>query len=270
MAERYPEFSLASKLRFALALLRTSLKAAVALRFAFGLQVVFMALNNWLYFSFWWFLLGRVPEIRGFSLPDVATMNGVVASGFGIAVTFSGGVTRLARLIDDGDLDTLLTQPRATLPYALLSHSRASGIGDLVSGLVLLLVVGRGSLATLPWMLAAIALSALAFIASGILFFSAAFWFGRWESVAVKIWELLITFSLYPEPLFGLRLRLVLFTLLPAGLTAFLPVALLRAPSLSSLFVACAATLGYFAVAVWVFHRGLTRYSSGSRFGVWG
>jgi hypothetical protein len=38
-------------------------------------------------------------------------------------------------------------------------------------------------------------------LACGIIFFSLAFWLGR-NTVARQLWELLITFSLYPE-LFG-------------------------------------------------------------------
>jgi len=52
------------------------------------------------------------------------------------------------------------------------------------------------------------AASALILVACGVVFFS---------PVATQLWELLVTFSLYPEPLFGGALRLVLFTVLPAG-----------------------------------------------------
>jgi ABC-2 type transport system permease protein len=262
--------ALRPKLMFVLALFRTSLKAAMALRFAFALQVLFMALNNWTFFTFWWLLLRRVPDIHGFVLRDLALVNGVVAAGYGLAVTLAGGVTRLARLIDEGELDVLLTLPQPTLPYALLSQCRASGIGDLVSGLILLIVVGRVGWAEAPWVALAVPLSALSFVASGTLIFSAAFWLGSSEAMAFRAWELLVTFSLYPEPLFGPRLRVLLFTLLPAGFTAFLPVALLRHPSPWTLASAAGGTLAYVSLAIWMFRRGLRRYASGSRFGVWG
>ncbi len=269
MAERTTT-SRAAKLRFAAALLKTSFRAAAALRGAFAMQVAFMALNNWVFFTFWWLLLRRVPSIRGFLLHDIAALYGVVAAGYGLAVVLAGGVIRLARMIDEGELDTLLTQPQPKLLYALGSHSRASGAGDVFSGLVLLAVYGELPLARVPLALLAVALSAITFVAFGVLSFSAAFWLGRSESAAIKLWELLLTFSLYPEPLFGGGLRVVLFTLLPAAFASFLPTRLLRAPSATDLAFAVTGALAHALLASWVFRRGLRRYASGSRFGVWG
>ena len=103
-----------------------------------------------------------------------------------------------------------------------------------------------------------------------MLFFSAAFWLGRVESIARQLWELLITFSLYPEPLFGGVLRLALFTILPAGFVGYLPVAVVRAPSTPQVCVLVAGAAAYLALAVLVFDRGLRRYASGSRFSTFG
>jgi hypothetical protein len=75
-----------------------------------------------------------------------------------------------------------------------------------------------------------------------------------------------ITFSLYPEPLFGGAMRLLLFTLLPAGFVGYLPARLARAPSLAVTFELAAAAVVYSGLAWCVFNRGLRTYSSGSRF----
>ena len=122
--------------RFARALLATNLKATVVLRGAFVMQVVFMALNNLTFFVFWWALMRRVPELRGWRLGDIQVLFGVVAAAFGLTVTFAGGVRHLGRFIDDGELDTLLTQPKPVLLHALGLRLQASGFGDVLSGLV--------------------------------------------------------------------------------------------------------------------------------------
>src|SRR6202521_5531789 len=114
--------------RFARALLATNLKATLMLRGAFVMQVVFMALNNVTFFVFWWVLMRRVPELRGWRLGDIQVLFGVVAAGFGTAVTVAGGVRHLGRFIDDGELDTLLTQPQPVLLHALGLRSQASGL----------------------------------------------------------------------------------------------------------------------------------------------
>jgi ABC-2 type transport system permease protein len=80
----------------------------------------------------------------------------------------------------------------------------------------------------------------------------------------------LITFSLYPEPLFGGALRLVLFTLLPAGFVGYLPARIVRAPSMANVALLAFGTAAYLVFAVQVFERGLRRYASGSRFSTFG
>jgi ABC-2 type transport system permease protein len=81
-----------------------------------------------------------------------------------------------------------------------------------------------------------------------------------------QLWELLITFSLYPEPLFGGALRLMLFTVLPAAFVSYLPVQIVRQPTVTILTMLLAGSAAYLGLAIWVFGRGLRRYASGSRF----
>jgi ABC-2 type transport system permease protein len=261
---------LLSLFRFLRALLAVSMKASMARRGAFLMQAVFMAINNLIFFVFWWILLHRVPHIRGFRLPDLALLYGVVAAGFGLGVSLAGGVRHLARFIHEGELDAWLTQPKPTLVYAVCCRSQASGIGDVCSGLALIALSGQVRLAAVPLVAVAIASSAVVFIASGIVFFSLAFWLGQVETAARQVFEAIITFSLYPEPLFGGALRLVLFTVLPAGFVGYLPARLIREPSLEAALALVAAVAGYAAFATWLFARGLRSYCSGSRFGLFG
>lgn len=259
-----------NSLAFARGLLATNLKATLALRGAFVMQVIFMALNNLTFFLFWWALMQRVPVIRGWHLGDVQLLFGLVAVAFGVTVTVAGGVWHLGRFIQDGDLDTLLTQPRPVLLYALGMRSLPSGVGDIVAGTFLIATSGYLTPLSAPLVIAAVVASAIVFLATGILFSSLAFWLGRVETIARQLWELLITFSLYPEPLFGGVLRLLLYTILPAGFVGYLPAALVRAPSLPQVCLLAAGAAAYFALAVLVFDRGLRRYTSGSRFSTFG
>jgi ABC-2 type transport system permease protein len=257
-------------LRFVRALIATNLKATLMLRGAFVMQVVFMALNNLTFFVFWWALMRRVPQIRGWRLEDIQVLFGVVAAGFGTAVTLAGGVRHLGRLIDDGELDTLLTQPQPVLLHALGLRSQASGLGDVLSGIAFIGCSGQISWRALPLVGFAIVASTLVFVACGIVFFSLAFWLGRVETLARQLWELLITFSLYPEPLFEGTLRFLLFTLLPAGFVGYVPARLAQSPSVTRALLLTVAAATYLAIAALVFDRGLRRYESGSRFGTFG
>ncbi len=112
--------------------------------------------------------------------------------------------------------------------------------------------------------------SVVGFLASGVALFSLGFWVTPASALSRQLWELLVTFTLYPDSLFGGPLRLVLFTVLPAGILGFWPVRLLREPSLMHAAGLVVAVGLYTALAVTVFHRGLRRYASGSRFGTFG
>jgi ABC-2 type transport system permease protein len=261
---------LASHVGFARALLAINLKASLGQRGTFAAQVFFMMLNNATFFVFWWALMHRVPHLRGWSLGDIQVLFGLVAAAHGLAVTVAGGVQHLGSFIEEGQLDTLLTQPRPVLPYALGLRLQAAGIGDLISGLLFIASSGEVAWRATPFVLLATVTSALVFVATGVVFFSLAFWFGRVDTLARQLWELLIVFAVYPEPLFGGVLRLLLFTVLPAGFIGYVPAQFVQEPSLARGLALLAASAVYVTVAVAVFERGLARYASGSRFASFG
>jgi len=256
--------------RFSSALLLTNLKSALALRGSFFLQVTFMALNNLTYFVFWWVLFTRVPTLRGYGLREVYAMFGVSAAGFGLVYAVVGGVRHLGRFIDEGELDPLLVQPKPTLLYAVGSRSQPSGWGDFLSGLVFLGLSGYVRPGNLPLVLLALVCSAATFLGAGIAFFSLAFWLRKTDMLSRQLWELLIAFSLYPEPLFGGALRFLLFTALPVGFISYLPVRVLRYHSPLDVLAMVLGAAAVLVIGAWLFGRGLRRYSSGSRFGVFG
>ena len=253
---------------FLIALVKSQLAASFALRAAFWLSAAFMLLNNFLFFSTWWILMERFGHVRGWQLADVMCLFAVAASGFGLCVISCGGLPDLSRKVDDGELDAFLTQPKSVLLQALASRTQASGWGDLATGVALLVLSDAVSLSNLPWVVVAVLCSFVTFTACGVLMHSLAFWLGRTHALSRALWEFTLTFSLYPSALFGSGLKVVLFTLMPAGLVSYLPVELLRRPSLSALLACVLGTAAYASFALWIFSRGLRRYASGNRFSV--
>jgi ABC-2 type transport system permease protein len=256
--------------RFLWALFCTNLKAVTALRGSFLLSMTFMALNNAAFFVFWWVLFARVGSLRGWHLADVELLFGISASGFGLMAATAGGAMHLSRFIDEGALEPLLAQPKPTLPYALGCRSQASGFGDFLSGVVFIALSGYASWADAPRVALCVLASSVAFTASSVVLFSLAFWVKKTHALSRQLLDILITLSLYPEPLFGGVMRLLLFTLLPAGFVAYLPAAVVRSGSLFDLACLLGGTGFLLWLSVRIFRAGLRRYSSGSRFGVFG
>jgi ABC-2 type transport system permease protein len=256
--------------KFLGALFFTNLKSVTALRGSFLLSMTFMALNNFTFFVFWWVLFGRVGTVRGWQMADVELLFGVSAAGFGLMQAVAGGAIHLGRFIEDGALEPLLTQPKPILPYVLGCRSQASGFGDMASGVFLVVHSGYVGWTSLPLLVVCVLASAVAFTATAVVLFSLAFWVKHSQVLSRQLLDILITVSLYPDPLFGGVLRLLLFTVLPAGIVAYLPMHALREGSLVDLGVLLAAVAAYVWLAVRVFNAGLRRYSSGSRFGMFG
>lgn len=74
----------------------------------------------------------------------------------------------------------------------------------------------------------------------------------------------MIMTAVYPQHVYGFAVRVALFTVLPVGFIALLPVEAVReADPMRALIVFAAAAL-YAGLAVVVFDRGLRRYRSGS------
>ena len=256
--------------RFARALVSTSVRSAMAERGAFWMRVILMAVNNAIFFTFWIVLLSRVPKIRGYTLGDIALLYGLVALAHGVAVVVAGGAQYLARTIHDGELDALIAQPKPTLLYAVSLRSQPSGLGDIVSGVIMIALSGRVTPLGIPVVAAAALAGAVVLVSTAILMHSAAFWLGRTESASRQLYEVTLLFSLYPDTLFKGPMRWILFTVIPAGFVGYLPSELIRVPTVWTALAIVGGVATYAAAAVWVFARGLRAYSSGSRFVTFG
>jgi ABC-2 type transport system permease protein len=256
--------TVARELAFLAAYFKANLKVALEYRVAFWSNVLAMVLNDAMWVVFWAIFFTRFPEVRGYDLRDVLTVWAVAALGFGVATGIFGNCTRFAPLVAEGRLDFYLLLPRPPLFHLLISHMSISAWGDALFGLGLYLVVVRPSPLELVAFLV-VSLAAGAIIAAhATLANSLAFWLGQAEGVSQQLMNALIMFSTYPTTLFTGLIRVVLFTAIPAGFIAYVPVRFLREFQAWQLASVMAVALVYVALAGLVFDRGLRRYESGN------
>lgn len=255
-----------STMRYLGALTGASLKSSLALRGAFLMQAALMMINNLIFFAVWMIFYARFDDIGGWHRADMAALFGITAAGWGLSVVFMGGVRDMARTIHDGELDIYLTQPGYPLVRALASRLHASGWGDLVTAIILLSSLAGLCAADIPLAVLSAICAALIFTASGVILHSVAFWAGDVNTTARLMTEWVMLFSIYPQTIYSGALRVILFTVLPAGFIGYIPVTVLREPSWALLAAMVGATVFYVALALIVFHLGLRRYASGSRF----
>jgi ABC-2 type transport system permease protein len=252
-------------LAYVAALLRVNLAGSFARPVFATTSAAMMFANNLILFLLWVIYFADFSSLRGWGLQDLALLLGIVAWAFGLTVFLAGGLRDLAATIADGGLDVHLGRPRHPLPGLLLSRSIPSGLGDMASALLFWLWLGGAGIGDLPLLLAVSTAAAIVLGATLVVTQCLPFWLPGAAALSEELFNMLLLIVFYPQNTYGFVVRLVLFTVFPAAYIGLLPVEAVRDHSLAQALILLAAAIGYGALAVWVFERGLRRYTSGNR-----
>jgi ABC-2 type transport system permease protein len=255
-----------SSLRLIAAYLRANLQGALEYRASFFAEVLAMFASDTMWLIFWIAFFDRFPAVPGWGRDEIVALWAVVAASVGLATAVFGNLVRLAGLIDRGELDFFLTLPRPVLLHALISKTSFTAWGDLLFGVGVFLVLADPSALELLLFAVLAVSSAGILIGFGTLISSLAFWLRGAEGAVQQGIFILISFSTYPTAIFRGAIKLMLFTLIPAGFIAYVPVEVLREPRLSWLAVHVVVSLLFVSAGAFAFGRGLRRYESGNLF----
>ncbi len=250
--------------RFTGAYVWANLRIALAYRAAFFSAVLGMVINDAIWVVFWWLFFTRFPSLDGYGFRDIVIVWSICATAFGLAVGLAGGAFTLASRIARGELDFYLVLPKPVILHLVVSRMDTSGWGDALFGVAVFAFLAS------PTPMDAVAFVGLSLIATlivvsyAIAVNSLAFWTGRAETLSDQLIFGLITFATYPEKLFTGAVKVVLYTVVPAGFVAYIPVGLLHEWDWGWALVLLAGTIGSISVAVTTFTVGLRRYQSGN------
>lgn len=248
----------------------------------FVTNILFMMLNNATILVQWFILFRLRGEIGGYTMKDVMLLWGLTASSFGLSKVLFARVFSLPELIISGKLDSYLVQPKNVCLSVLTSATSTASIGDFLYGLVLMVFSGF-SVGRLVLFLLFTVTGTVIFVAFTMLLGSLSFWFVRAEMAGGQMVSGMISFMTYPDGIFRGISRFLLYFLIPVGMAVWQPVHIMAAfngageiwpgagetgQGLQSGLTAILAVAGYAAalmtIAVFVFYRGLRRYSSSS------
>jgi ABC-2 type transport system permease protein len=255
-------------LRFMKAYFIANLMAAMEYRAAFWVQIFTMMANDSMWLFFWWTYFRQFPLTNGWQNTDIVILWAISACGFGIAMCVFGNAPKLAALIMNGGLDAYLGMPRNVLLHVCISATDPSAWGDVI------FAVGAYALFLHPDLLhiglfALLALQvALIFTSFVVILGSMAFFVGNTEGMTQQVFGALITFSTYPMSIFTGVVRLLLFTVVPAGFISFVPLQLLHRFTWSLLGAMGGFMALIVSVAMVVFTVGLRKYESGNLLGM--
>lgn len=249
---------------FVLTLIKLNLLSAWNRKRGFWMQVIFMMVNNLIFFVFWWMIFQKVKDLNGYGIKDMAVIYGLSAGAWGLSVVFAGGRRLLAQHVADGQIDPWLAQPKPLLPHMLLSQCYPSGIGDFISAFVLWGMTDYGHGPEFLMYLLAMISGALVFVGTGVIAHSLAFWLGPILPLARQYEEFMIFFSVNPQNVFSMGIKIVIFSILPAGMITYLPVEAIRQNNWSMLILAFLGAAVVMMLGALIFKKGLRLYSSGS------
>lgn len=237
---------------------------ALEYRFSFLSQVIGMLVNDCLWVGFWMLYFTRFPVLKGWTLEDVVVLWSVLGVSWGLATGFMSNVQRIPQLVVQGQLDYYLALPKNVLLHLLVSQMRPVSFGDLLFGIVMMLLFVKITWLKLLIFAVVSLLATVVWVGLFILTGSLTFYLGNSETISAQVNGMVLHFASYPTPIFDNTVKFILFTLLPAGFISTLPVELVREFNWLSLLQLAAAGTAFLGAGVWLFHRGLKRYESGN------
>lgn len=246
------------------AYIKLNMKAQLEYRAAFVSQAAAMFVNDCIWLAYFTVFFDRFPVLNGWHAADVATLWAVTAAGFGIAHGFFGNALWLATIIVKGELDTWLLYPRALLPHLVLGRISPSAFGDAVFGYVVYVALVHPDWQHFFLFCLLTFSVALLFVGFSVIAGSLGFYLGNAEALAEQWRGSLIAFSTYPMGLFEGRVKLLLYTLVPAGFVSGFPIEALQKLSLLHAAYSLGGALAVVGLAGLVFYHGLNRYESGN------
>ncbi len=257
-------------LSYLLDLFKINFRSAVSLRWAFIARSVFMAANNLIMFCVWILMFRNFDDIQGWTIHHMMILVGVGSGGFGLFVLFGNGLRTLANQIDNGELDSYLISPQPALLSAAGKSCDPSGLGELVTTLILCGFAWPVVQHHVPAVIGLLVLFGIFWASMALIFGSVAFWAKDMDEWANTMLMNCIIIGTNPTNIYSDFFKIIIFTVFPVGFVALFPIEYMINNQIELLLYATGGVFAIAALAIWLFNHGLKRYESGNRFGVRG
>src|SRR3989338_8563596 len=132
---------MAQELRFALYATKKNIQSNAELRTSFLANIVGMTINNSAFIIIWVFFVRSVGVINGWTAADIIGMLGFGTLCYGIVFSSAAGIRKLADYVASGAFDRFMLSPKNVLVRVATSTFGVSAIGDIIFGIVFLLLL---------------------------------------------------------------------------------------------------------------------------------
>ena len=215
-----------------------------------------------------WVVMRQIPSLNGWSFYEVILVYGLLTMGESITHMFADNLWTIGwNYVRSGDFDRFLVRPIDPLFHLLADRFCHDGIGNLITGAVLVGVsMQQLDIELTPLRLVYIIISVLSggliFIALNLITATSVFWI--MESIPVT--QMIFTmneFAKYPLNIYHSSIRILLTWIIPYGFVSFYPAGYLLGRDVGPLVwlsPLVALVFIFIAYRIWLF--GLRHYSS--------
>lgn len=189
-------------------------------------NIIFMILNNATFIVEWVIFFSLKESFGGYTIHKVLLLWGLAAGSYGISHFFFKDSYNLSDIINDGSLDAYLVQPRNVLINAITGNVDVSAIGDIIYALIILAISKPTFLEIILFILFSIT-GAIIVTSFGVIFESLSFWIGKSDVIVDTMTNLIVCFDTYPGTIFKWITKVLLYTLVPVGISAYMPMEVL-------------------------------------------
>lgn len=241
-----------------------NMKAAAEYRKSFIIQTIFMFINNFFFLIFWYIVFNiSGNNIEGIEMNDILYLWSVPTMAYGIAFFFFGGTQKLGDYILNGGIDILLLQPKNVIINALLSSSDFSAFGDLLYGFLIGLFAVQFNIPRMLLLIVLACVSSLFFVCTNVILRVISVWIGDTSNIEhIYTNTLLISFCTYPENIFPKVVKFLMYTVIPAGYIAFIPINIIALYNFSLLLILIPVAIIYILLTILICQKALKRYES--------
>lgn len=224
-------------------------------------NIFFMLLNNASFIIQWLVLYSLTDNVGGYTFEQVLLLWGSAAGTYGFSHFFFKKAYNLTDSINNGKLDSFLVQPKNVLLSLITTDVDPSALGDILYGYIILFIYGftleNFVLFTIFMITGGLILTAISIILSSL-----SFWFSKTDIIADTGNSLMVNFATYPDGIFKGVAKILLFTLIPVGISNYLPIKILTEFNLYLFLIVILVTILLVSLAFIIFYTGLKRYSS--------
>lgn len=224
-------------------------------------NIIFMMLNNACFLIQWIILFNLKETMGGYDLQDVFLLWALAASTYGLAHITCHKAFRLPELIINGKLDQFLVQPKDVLISAITSDTAVSAIGDLLYGIIVLLVC-KPTIEVIALFIFFTITGAIVVVSFAVIVGSLSFWFVKADNFSENLNGAIINFATYPDSIFKGSIKIILYTIIPVGIANYMPIHVMMKFDFFEFFIVILGTIFISVLSYVIFNIGLKRYSS--------